>query len=105
VRTINNVTGFLFGLAIAALLVCAMLPKAHAADPPAAPERKITVPRLVLGVEFCGQEILWVLNQDGKVRRFDKQHTPPPNEMAIFRAWIDAAEQSDVQVLPCPTGT
>jgi hypothetical protein len=28
-RSVNNLTGFLFGLAIAALLVLAMLPKAH----------------------------------------------------------------------------
>lgn len=31
-RSVNNLTGFLFGLAIAALLVLAMLPRAHGAE-------------------------------------------------------------------------
>lgn len=74
------------------------------AGTPTAPPSSVPVepPQGTFGVKFCNQIVLWVILQNGKVVRMDKDHHPKtPEDLQAFLQWIETGP-TDIKILPCP---
>lgn len=101
-RTLKNLVAFFGGFLAICFVARAMGAEPAAAATPNAPHQ-LEPPQGSFGVKFCNQLVVWVILQDGKVIRMDKEHHPKtPEEMQLFLKWLESGP-SDVQTIPCPT--
>ena len=67
-----------------------------------APAQDRVPPRLSVGVMQCDEVVaIWVVTQDGNVRRTDAEHHPDSAaDYQAFLQWLTKGEQ-DIYVIPC----
>lgn len=115
---LRNITGFLFGLMIGAILFLSLLPQVHAdtvqlrlaedspsadlhtnaAVSPASPDMMKGNPVQYFGVESCGVKVFWLVFDNGHMARIDEDHHP--TDLEKFMESI-ASLPHDLVVIPC----
>lgn len=92
------------GIALVLFVALVLASNLASAGTPTAPppQGAVLAPLGTFGVKFCNQIVLWVILQDGKVVRMDKDHHPKtPEEMQAFLRWVETGP-TDIEILPCP---
>ena len=65
---------------------------------PAGPD--MNVPVMYFGVKACGEYVIWLTYEDGRMRRIDKDHSP--KDMQGFLKTLEGSKiPADVVVIRC----
>lgn len=106
-RTINNLTGLLFGIVAGALLMLTMLP-AHSAPPEALPHEK---PASATGFMKCqqGSDVVMVIAivftyPSGKYVRVDMQHMYGMPNAGDLVKYATSADDQKIYKIDCEKG-
>jgi hypothetical protein len=67
---------------------------------PAEPDMMAQVPVMYFGVRACGEYVIWLTYEDGRMRRIDKDHSPKDMHQ-FLKTLEDAKIPGDVVVIRC----
>jgi hypothetical protein len=88
---------------ILAMALCAGISTAQSPTlsiEPAGPDMMNQVPVLYFGVRACGSYVIWLMYDDGHMRRVDKDHSPKDIE-GFIKVLQDSKIPSDTVVVRC----
>ena len=83
-----------------ALVATAVYAQGITSVSPAGPDMLANVPVMYFGVKACGEYVIWLTYEDGRMRRIDKDHSPKDMQ-GFLKTLEDSKIPGDVVVIRC----